>query len=123
MKRRGKARPRRSARRPEKRRYPRAEAEWDVVVEAPGRRAQKGKVVGLSPFGTKLRVRATKAGPPEGATLWLRFAPHDAEPPLAIKGLVWRTDADGQALVFVNLGSQDFLRLKKLVAILRGGPA
>lgn len=97
------------------RRYPRAEIEWDVTVESPGSRAKKGKLTGVSPFGAKLRLRPKQLTPPDGATVQLRFVPSRGEPPLAIKGLVWRTDSDGQAIVFVNLNTGDFLRLKTLV--------
>ena len=34
---------------------------------------------------------------------------------MLIKGLVWRNDRDGQAIVFINLRGGDFVRLKKLV--------
>ncbi len=97
------------------RRYPRAEMEWDVTVESPGSRAKKGKLTGLSPFGAKLRLRPKQPAPHEGATVRLRLVPSRGEPPLAIKGLVWRTDTDGQAIVFINLNTGDFLRLKTLV--------
>src|SRR5712691_4991006 len=97
------------------RRYPRAETEWDVTVESPGSRAKKGKLKGVNPFGAKLRLRAKQPAPRDGTTLQLRFAPSRGEPPLTIKGLVWRTDSDGQAIVFINLHTSDFLRLKTLV--------
>ena len=116
-KRRGKVPPSRAAKilTRDSRRYPRAEMEWDVIVESPGSRAKKGKLTGLNPFGAKLRLRAKQPAPHEGATVQLRFAPSRGEPPLTIKGLVWRTDSDGQAIVFINLNTGDFLRLKTLV--------
>ncbi len=105
------------------RRYPRAETEWDVTLEVPGSRAKKGKLSGLSPFGGKLRLRPKQPGPPEGTTIQLRFVPSRGESPLTIKGLVWRTDSDGQAIVFVNLSTQDFQRLKSLVNVPTASPA
>ena len=111
-----KARPRRILNRFDTRRFPRAAVEWDVTVETPGRRAQKAKLTGLSPFGAKLHPRAQSPVPPEGTALQLHFAPPDGGPPMLIKGLVWRIDRDGQAIVFINLGGSDFARLKKLVA-------
>lgn len=124
-KRRGKVPPSRAARilMRDSRRYPRAEAEWDVSVESPGSRAKKGKLIGLNPFGAKLRLRPKQPAPPEGATLQLRFAPSRNEPPLTIKGLVWRTDTDGQAIVFINLSTSDFLHLKTLVKAPSHAPA
>lgn len=113
--RRKKSRPKRILKKPDTRRFPRAVPEWDVTVEAPRRRAQKAKLSGLNPFGTKLHLRARQSASPEGTTLQIHFAPPDGEPPMIIKGLVWRTDRDGQAIVFVNLGASAFLRLKKLV--------
>lgn len=104
-------------RKPETRRFPRAAVEWDVTVEAPGRRTQKAKLSGLNPFGAKLHPRARHSSPQEGSTLHIHFAPPDGEPPMTIKGLVWRLDRDGQAIVFVNLSPSDFLRLKKLVPV------
>lgn len=109
-------RPKRILRKPDTRRFPRAEAEWDVTVETPGRRPQKAKLSGLNPFGAKLHLRAKQSPSPEGTTLQIHFSPADGEPPMVIKGLVWRIDRDGQAIVFVNLGANDFLRLKKLVS-------
>lgn len=85
-------------------------------MEAPGRRAQKGELSGLNPFGAKLLLRSRHSLPPEGTTLHLHFSPPDGEPPMTLKGLVWRTDRDGQALVFINLKTDDFLRLRKLVS-------
>lgn len=126
-KRRGKARPRRARRavlgRGDTRRYPRAEREWDVILEVPGSRAKKGTLTGLNPFGAKLHLRPRQPGPPEGTTIQLRLSPSRAEPPMAVKGLVWRTDSDGQAIVFVNLSTDEFLRLKTLVDSLPGGRA
>ncbi len=110
-----KARPTPILKKPDPRRFPRSEREWDVTVEAPGRRTQKAKISGLNPFGAKLHLRSKQPGPPEGTTLQLHFAPPDGEPPMVIKGLIWRTDRDGQAIVFVNLSANDFLRLKKVV--------
>ena len=110
-----KARPRRILKKPDTRRFPRAAVEWDVTLETPGRRAQKAKLSGLNPFGAKLHPRAKNPSPPEGTTLQLHFAPPDGEPPMLIKGLVWRIDRDGQAIVFINLSGSDFIRLKKLV--------
>lgn len=106
----------RMLRNPDTRRFPRLEAQWDVTVETPGRRAQKGRLSGLNPFGAKLHPRSKQSVPAEGATLQIHLAPPDGEPPMAIKGLVWRKDRDGLAIVFVNLSSSDFVRLKKLVA-------
>ena len=120
---RSKARPKRILKKPDTRRFPRAEVEWDVTVETPGRRAQKAKVSGLNPFGAKLHLRTKQSPPPEGTTLQLHFAPPDGEPSMVIKGLVWRIDRDGQAIVFVNLSGSDFLRLKKLVAVTPGHPS
>src|SRR3989304_6238966 len=105
-----KARPKRILKKPDTRRFPRAAVEWDVVVETPGRRAQKAKLSGLNPFGAKLHPRAKNPSPPEGTT-----PPPDGEPPMLIKGLGWRIDRDGQAIVFINLSGSDFIRLKKLV--------
>lgn len=117
LKRRGrKGRPVRIVPQREARRFPRVEVEWAVTVEMPDHRPQKGKLVGLNPFGAKLRLRSGRSAPPEGTTLQLRLTLPDDEPPLTIRGLVWRRDRDGQALVFVNLAVGDFARLKKLVA-------
>ena len=85
-------------------------------METPGRRSQKAKLSGLNPFGAKLHPRAKTLASLEGTTLQLHFAPPDGEPPMLIKGLVWRIDRDGQAIVFINLSGSDFIRLKKLVA-------
>lgn len=121
--RRGKVRLSRIPKTPDVRRYPRAEIEWGVTLETPGRRPQKGKLSGLNPFGAKLRLRSKRSVLPEGATVQLRFAPSGGEPPMTIKGLVWRTDSDGQAIVFVNLTTDDFLRLKRFVRAPASTPA
>src|SRR3989304_4438746 len=97
-----KARPRRILKKPDTRRFPRAAGEWDVTVEAPGRRAQKANLSGLNPFGAKLHPRAKNPAPAEGTTLHLHFAPPDGEPPMLIKGLVWRIGRGGQGVGFIN---------------------
>lgn len=111
------------SRRGESRRFPRSEQEWEVILEEPGSRPKKGKLSGLNPFGAKLRLRAKQQGPPEGTAVQLRFSPARGEPPMTIKGLVWRTDRDGQAIVFVNLSSDDFVRLRALVGAPARAPA
>jgi hypothetical protein len=111
-----KVRTARAPRRPDSRRFPRAEQECEVVVEVPGRRPQKGRITGLNPFGGKLHLRARHSAPSEGTLLRLQIAAPDGQPPLLVKGLVWRKDSDGEAIVFVNLGSNEFIRLKNLVA-------
>lgn len=78
---------------------------------------------GLGPFGAKLKMRPKKEWPADGTTVQLHFAPPDGKPPLAIQGLVWRSDADGQVIAFVNLRSDDFNRLKTLVTTLGSNPA
>src|SRR3989304_3356918 len=95
-----KARPRRILKKPDTRRFPRAAVEWDVTLETPGRRAQKAKPSGLTPFGAKLHPRAKNPSPPEGTTLQLHFAPPDGEPPMLIKGLGGRVHPRGQGLGF-----------------------
>lgn len=80
-------------------------------------------MVGLGPFGARLRLDPARSRLPVGSIIRLRFGPPDGEPPMAVQALVWRSDRRGEAVVFVNLRTADFQRLKKLVNAFQGQQA
>jgi hypothetical protein len=85
-------------RNPDLRRHPRARVAWPVVIEV-GAEVFHVLTVDVSPLGAKL---ATTALPLEPGTLaQLHFHPPEVAP-LDVQALVWRTDPDGQAFLFVG---------------------
>ena len=76
----------------------------------------------LGPFGVKLRLDATEAGPPVGTVVRLKFEPPDGKSLMSINGIVWRVDPDGVVITFLNLRPHEFLRLKSLVDSLLAEP-
>ena len=110
----------------DRRRYPRVGVTLGVIVDGAGALWQ-GKTVDLSPYGVKITLPPSSVNLPPGTSVQLRLALADPEPPLSLTASVIRTDRDGVALNFVELGSEHFERLKKLVdSLIRGlsnGPA
>ncbi len=83
---------------PERRRHPRTEVSWPVVVET-----SSGvfllETVNLGPHGAK--VRATDRLN-EGTSAMLHFHPPGV-PPIDISAVVWRIDPDGLVFFFVGI--------------------
>jgi PilZ domain len=70
---------------------------WPVVVEA-GDTLLLAETANVSPQGSKLKTRERL---PEGTLVSLHFHPPDGAP-LDISAVVWRTDPDGLAFLFVG---------------------
>ena len=98
----------------DRRRYARAEAALDVTVEAPGGRC-KGKTLKLSPFGMKVASPAPSVPLSPGTSVQVCLYPDDRNLPLCFPARVVRTDPDGLALIFENVGPREFRRLKNLI--------
>lgn len=98
----------------DRRRHPRAGITLDVVVDGAGAHWQ-GKTVDLSPYGVKITLPPSSVKLPPGTSVQLRLVLPDPDPPLSLTARVIRTDRDGVALNFVELGSEHFERLKNLV--------
>lgn len=96
-------------------RYPRVDASFETVLETESGLRWTGRMASLGPFGAKVRLHEWEESPPEGTILWLEFEPPDGEPGMSLKGILWREDPDGLVIVFLNLDSHEFLRLKTLV--------
>lgn len=96
----------------ERRRYPRAGIEFNITVETPGGPWQ-GRTMNLSPVGIKVAPLPVLL--PLGTSVQIRFPTHDREPPFSLPATVHRTDPDGIAFSFGNVGAQEFKRLKSLV--------
>lgn len=98
----------------DRRRYARVEAALDVTVEVRGGRC-KGKTLKLSLYGMKVAspVPSVPLSPGTSVHVWLY--PDDRNPPLCLPASVVRTDPDGLALSFENVGPREFRRLKDLV--------
>lgn len=103
-----------SARPEDRRRYPRAEAAWEITLGADSGRRWRTQTIDLNQFGIKVRARTEDPGPAVGSIVRVQLAPPDGKPPLSITGIVWRTDAEGAVIVFSNLATNEFHRLKDL---------
>ena len=99
----------------DRRRYPRAEIDRVVLLEANLNIALRGTVAGLSPFGVKVRLHAEDPGLSAGTLARLHCPLFDGEALLPVEVLVWRVDPDGVVVVFVGLRPRIFSRLRALV--------
>lgn len=98
----------------DRRRYPRIIVTLDVTLEAGGSQWQ-GKTLDLSPYGVKVTSPATPLKLPRGSRVQLQLTLPDSAPPLSLTASLVRTDPDGLALNFVNIGSGSLARLKEFV--------
>jgi hypothetical protein len=98
---------------------------WNVTLENEGGTQWAGEMIGLGPFGVKVRVETGDSGLSEGSLVRLRFSPPDGKfpTPMSVKGMVWRVDPDGLIIVFIDLNPHAFLRMKSLVKTLLKEPA
>jgi len=106
----------------DRRRAPRADAEFDITLDAEMPRCWEGtyKTVNVSTTGVKVAWPATGAQPSWGTGVQLQLAGPDGEPPIWVKGIVWRREPDSTAFLFVELTREQVERLKALVDSLRG---
>jgi CheY-like chemotaxis protein len=109
----------------DRRRSPRVVVAWNVTLENDGGVQWAGEMIGLGPFGVKVKVETEESGLSEGSIVRLRFAPPDGKfpTPMSVKGMVWRVDPDGLVIVFLDLNAHAFLRMKSLVKTLLKEPA
>lgn len=84
-------------RQPDRRRHPRSDVCWLVVVEA-GTRRFLLQTVDISARGAKVKPRERLD---IGTPAQLRFRPPEG-PPFNVPALVWRADADGLAFLFMG---------------------
>lgn len=107
----------------DRRRYPRAEVALDIILANENASRWRGQTVDLNQFGLKVRFETGEPGPLEGTILRLQLAPPDGKPPMVLSGIVWHVHAQGQGsvVVFSNLATNDFLRLKQLTDSLLAG--
>ena len=117
--------PRGVARVEDRRRSPRVAVAWNVTLENDGGIQWAGEMIGLGPFGVKVRVETEESSLSEGTIIRLQFAPPDGKfpTPMSVKGMVWRVDPDGLVIVFLDLNAHAFLRMKSLVKTLLKEPA
>lgn len=107
----------------ERRRYPRGDVALKIIMEDHRGAHWRGEMVALNPFGAKVRLDRNETSPPPGSLVGLQFSPPDGEPPMALKGIVWRVDAgEDPVVVFSNLSTHEFLRLRRLTDNILGGP-
>jgi len=101
----------------DRRRAPRADAELDITLDAEMPRCWQGtyKTVNVSTTGVKVAWPATGAQPSWGTGVQLQLAGPDGEPPIWVKGIVWRREPDSTAFLFVELTREQVERLKALV--------
>ena len=103
----------------DRRRAPRAAVQLDINFDADRPRYWQGKTIDLSPFGMKVAWPATVPQPLWGTGVRLRIAAPDGQPPLSLKGIVWRREPQSIVLLFVELGREETERLKALVEFLQ----
>ncbi len=109
----------------DRRRYPRVKVDWAVTlqIQRDGGTQCHGHLRALGPFGAKVAVEAAEPGPPVSSLVRLECMPPEEEAPFAVNGLVWRSDADGVAIVFVDLDPEEFGQMKRRVDTLLAQPA
>ena len=98
----------------ERRRYPRAEVVWDIILASENGSRWRGETADLNQFGVRVRFESSEPGPSAGTIVRLQFAPPDGESPMFLKGIVWHVHAQGSVVLFSNLATNEFLRLKQL---------
>lgn len=74
--------------------------------------ATKGHTVDLSVVGGRV---ITKERLTPGNMVAVKLAPEDGNEPMRIRAVVWEVDARGAVLVFANLSTDDFLRLRSYI--------
>jgi len=101
----------------DRRRAPRADAELDITLDAEMPRCWQGtyKTIDVSTTGVKVAWPATGAQPSWGTGVQLQLAGPDGQPPIWVKGIVWRREPDSTAFLFVELTREQVERLKALV--------
>ncbi len=103
----------------DRRKAPRVDVELDTNLDAEQPHFWQGKTINLSPSGVKVALPATAIQPPWGTSVQLRLAAIDGRPPISVKGIVWRREPEGTALLLVEVGREQLEHLKALVESLR----
>lgn len=105
----------------ERRRYPRVDPDWKVMLESEDGTRWRGKTIAFNQFGVKVVLETGQAGPPSGTVLRLQVEVRHGEPPMSLKGIVWRLDGQDPVVVFSNLTTDEFRHLRELTdSFLRG---
>ena len=94
-----------------RRRAERVGVELSIHVEGHGL-ATEGHTVDLSAVGGRV---ITEASLTPGNLVALTLTPKDGQGPMSIRAVVWEVDARGSVLVFANLSTADFSRLRAYV--------
>lgn len=99
----------------------RADAELETRIKDPEQpHGWRGTTVDLSLSGVKVAFPDMPFRPSWGAGVEVRLAAADGQPPLVLKGIVWRREPQSLAVLFVELGREEITRLKSLVDSLGG---
>ncbi len=99
----------------DRRRAARADADLDISFEAESPHYWQGKTIDLNPFGIKVAWPATAIQPLWGSGVQLRLAATDGQPPISVKGIVWRREPNSVTLLLVEVGREQLGRLKALL--------
>jgi hypothetical protein len=100
----------------DRRRSPRVEPKMDISFDAEEPNGWRGsKIVNLSPFGMKVALPAAAIQPAWGTSVQLHLTGPNGQPPVSVKGIVWRNEPQSMALMFVELGRDQVDRLQALV--------
>lgn len=94
-----------------RRRAERASVELPIQVEGHDF-ATRGHTVDLSVVGGRV---ATEEALAPGSLVVVSLTPRDGSGPMRIRAVVWEVEARGAVLVFANLSTADFVRLRSYV--------
>jgi len=94
-----------------RRRAERVGVELPIHIEGHGI-ATEGHTVDLSAVGGRV---ITEAALTPGNLVALTLTPQDGQGPMSIRAVVWEVDARGSVLVFANLSTADFARLRAYI--------
>lgn len=94
-----------------RRRADRVEVDLPVQIEG-HETVTKGRTVDLSAVGGRVISEERLTA---GDMVALKLAPNDGHGAMSIRAVVWEVDARGAVLVFVNLPTADFVRLRSYV--------
>lgn len=88
----------------DRRESPRVDVDLDIRFDGEQPYGWQGsKIVDLSLSGAKVVLPTTAIQPSWGTSVSLRLPLPDGQPPLSVKGIVWRWEPKGVVVLFVGL--------------------
>jgi hypothetical protein len=106
----------------DRRRARRTEVALEINFDGDMPHYWRGRTVDLSPFGVKVAWPPTAVQPLWGTGVRLRIASPNGQPPISLKGIVWRRESESVVLLFVEMRQEERERLKVLLERLQAVP-